>query len=37
MVLCTRIVTNTDEKIFAWATNNPNYANKYIESKLVMA
>lgn len=34
MVLCTKIVTNTNEKVFAWATNNPNYANKYIESKI---
>lgn len=34
MVLCTKIVTNTDEKIFAWATNNPNYSNRYIESKI---
>lgn len=34
MVLCTKIVTNTGEKLFAWATNNPNYANKYLESKI---
>ena len=34
MVLCTEIVTNNNEKIFAWATNNPNYSNRYIESKI---
>lgn len=34
MVLCTDVVTNSGEKIFAWATNNPNYSNRYIESKI---
>lgn len=34
MVLCTKIVTNTGEKLFAWATNNTNYPNKYLESKI---
>lgn len=34
MILCTDIVTNSGEKIFAWGTNNPNYSNRYIESKI---
>ena len=34
MILCTNIVTNSGEKIFAWGTNNPNYSNRYIESKI---
>lgn len=34
MVFCTDIITNTAEKIFAWGTSNPRYANRYLESKI---
>lgn len=33
MIFCTGIIiNNSEEKVFAWSTNNPNYANKYVEA-----